>query len=134
MQNHRWQHLGSMLLAVSLSILREEVLEVVLGQAAGEAFLAQHVTNGLRLALLEFPDFLLNGSGGDEPIGVDGASLADAMGAVYGLRFDGRVPPGIVKHDITGRGQVQSRAGGAKTEQENRGAGIVLEGVDDFLP
>src|SRR5438477_204850 len=57
----------------------------------------------------------------DEPIGVDGAGLADSMRAVNRLRFDGRVPPGIVKHHITRSGQVQPRAGCAKTEQEHGG-------------
>src|SRR5439155_24261802 len=78
-------------LSHSRSILRGEVFEVVLGQAASKTFLAQHVTDGLRVALLEFPDFLLYGYGSDEPIGVYGAGLVDARGAVEDLRFGGRV-------------------------------------------
>ena len=69
------------------SVLGEEVFEVGLGEAAGEAFLAEDVRDGLGFALLQVPDFLLDGAGGDEAVGVDGAGLADAMGAVNGLRL-----------------------------------------------
>ena len=41
---------------------------------------------------------------------------------------------GIVEDDVAGGGQVQAGAGGAEAEQEHAGVGIVLEGIDDFLP
>src|SRR5439155_8995741 len=118
---------------MGFSLLREQVFQIVLGQAARETFLAQHVADGLGLALLEFPDFFLDGSRADESVGIDGAGLADAMRAIDGLGFDGRVPPGIIEHDVTGGGEVQAGARGAETEEEDSGIGIVLEGVDDFL-
>jgi hypothetical protein len=33
----------------------------------------------LRLALLEFPDFFLDGPGGDEPVGIHRLGLADPV-------------------------------------------------------
>src|SRR5207247_9868878 len=99
---------------------REQVFQIVLGQAARETFLAQHVADGLGLALLEFPDFFLDGSRGDESVGIDGAGLADAMRAIDGLGFDGRVPPGIIEHDVTGGGEVQAGARGAEDRKSTR--------------
>src|SRR5260221_4267681 len=74
-------------------ILAEQVFQVGLGKAAGEAFFAEHVGDGLGFALLQFPNFFLDGAGGDQPVGVDRAGLADAMVAVDGLGFHRRVPP-----------------------------------------
>ena len=88
---------------------------------------------GLGLALLQFPDLLLDGSGGDQTVGDHGAGLANAMGAVDGLRFDGRVPPGVIEDDIAGRGQVEARAGGAQAQEEDARLAVVLEFLDDVL-
>src|SRR5208282_6322428 len=71
-----------------VSIFREQIIQIRGGEAAGKAFLAQHVGNRLRLALLQFPDFFLDGAGRDEAVGVHGLRLADAMRTVNGLRLD----------------------------------------------
>ena len=44
-------------------ILREQVFQVRLGEAAGEAFLAEHIGDGLGLALLQLPDLVFHGAG-----------------------------------------------------------------------
>jgi len=85
------------------------------------------------LRCLQLPDLLLDGAGGDEAVGVDGAGLADAMSAVNGLRFDGRIPPRIVEDDVAGRGEVEAGAGGAEAEEEQAGIGILLEGLHHVL-
>ena len=54
----------------------EEVFEVGLGETLGKTFFAEDVGDGLRFALLQFPDFLLHGSRGDEAIGIDRSGLA----------------------------------------------------------
>src|SRR5438046_2520320 len=92
------------------SVLREQVIQIRLREAAGEAFLAQHVADRLRLALLEFPDFFLHRARRDEAVGVHRLRLADAVGAVNGLRLHRRIPPRIVKHHVAGRDEVQPRA------------------------
>ena len=84
-------------------------------------------------AHLEVEDFFFDGAGGDEFVGVDGSRLTDAVGAVDGLGFDGGVPPGVVKDDVAGGGEVESGAGGAEAQQENAGIRVGLEGVDDVL-
>src|SRR3989442_1603097 len=61
------------------SILREQLVQIVLRQTAGEAFFTQHVADGLRLALLQFPDLFLDRARSDEPVGVHRAGLTDAM-------------------------------------------------------
>jgi hypothetical protein len=43
------------------------------------------------------------------------ARLADAVGAVDGLRFDGGIPPRIEQIDILGGVQVQAQAAGLQT-------------------
>jgi hypothetical protein len=68
--------------SISLScglLFREQIFQIRRRKAAGETFLAQHVGNGLRLVLLQFPDFFLNGSGCNQPVGVDGLRLADTV-------------------------------------------------------
>ena len=50
------------------------------------------------------------------------------MGAVGGLIFDGRVPPGVEVDDVGGGGQVQS--GAARTQRkQKRVGGAGLEGT-----
>jgi hypothetical protein len=80
----------------------------------------------LGFALLEVPDFFFDGAGRDEAVSVDGAGLADAVGAVDGLRFDGGVPPGIVKNDVAGGGEIEAGAGGAEAEEEDGGVRVVF--------
>src|ERR1039458_3774786 len=58
------------------SILREQILQIRLGQAAREAFLAEHVGNRLRFALLQLPELLFHGAGRDQAVGIDGLGLA----------------------------------------------------------
>src|SRR5439155_27077167 len=69
----------------------------------------------------------------NQPVGVDGLGLADAMRAINGLGFDSGVPPRIVQDDIAGSRKVQPRAGGAEAEQKDGGIRVALERVDDFL-
>ena len=85
-------------------------------------------------ALLQFPDFFLDRAGRDQPVGVHGLGLANAVRAIDGLRFDGGVPPRIVQHHVAGGGEIEAGAGGAEAEQEHRGVRIALEVADDFLP
>ena len=50
-----------------------------------------------------------------------------------GLRFDGRVPPGIEQKHVLGGGQVQAQAAGLQADQEQLTVGIVLEPLDPRL-
>jgi hypothetical protein len=45
---------------------------------------------------------------GDEAVYLDRFVLADAVGAVCGLVFDGGVPPAVVVDDVVCAGEVQS--------------------------
>jgi hypothetical protein len=116
-QHVRSCKMGHKALVIS-SILRKEILQIGSREVAGEALFAQNVGDGLGLALLQFPDFFLHRPRRDQPIGVDRQGLADAVGAVDGLRFDGRVPPGIVEDDVAGGGQVEARAGARKLSRK----------------
>jgi len=49
--------------ALQSSVFREEIFQIRRGEAAGEAFFAQHVGNRLCFALLQFPDFFLHRAG-----------------------------------------------------------------------
>jgi hypothetical protein len=83
---------------------------------------------------LQFPDFFFDGAGSDQPVSVYSTGLADAMGAVDGLRFDGGIPPWIVENDIAGGGEVESSASRTQAEEEDGGVWIFLKGLDDRLP
>jgi hypothetical protein len=69
---------------------------------------------------LQGQHLLLDGAARDELDAVDGALLADAVGAVGGLVLDGRVPPGVEVDDHVRAGQVQARAAGLEADQEQR--------------
>lgn len=60
-------------------ILREQIFQIRRRQAAGKAFLAEDVGDGLRFALLQFPNLFFDSARRDEPIGVHGLGLANAM-------------------------------------------------------
>jgi len=62
-----------------------------------------------RASFLQLQDFLLNGVAGNQSIGEDGPSLSNAMRAVYGLRFNRRVPPRIENEYILGGGEIQAQ-------------------------
>src|ERR1035438_2364911 len=87
-----------LLLSNLCSIFREQIVQIRHRKAAGEALLAEHVGDRLRLALLQFPDFFLDRAGRDEAVGVHGLRLANAVRAVNRLRLHRRVPPRVVKH------------------------------------
>ena len=114
-------------------IFCKQVFEVAFREAAGEAFFAEDIGDGLRLGLLQFPDLLLDGAGRDEAVSVDGLGLANPMRAVDGLGFNSRIPPGIVEDNVTGGGKVQAGSRGAQAEQEDGGVRIILERVHHFL-
>src|SRR5688500_9386796 len=82
-------------------LFRKQIFQVALRKAPRESFLAQHVGDRLRLALLQLPNLLLHCPRCNQPIRVDRPSLSDAMRSVDGLRFHGWIPPWIVEHDIT---------------------------------
>ena len=59
--------------------------------------------------------------------------LADAMGAIRRLRFDRRIPPGIVMNHRVGRGEVEARAAGLQADEKQRAIGVGLEAFDVLL-
>jgi len=64
-------------------------------QVSNHAVLSADYCGGkVALSFLQLQDFLLNGVAGNQSIGEDGPSLSNAMRAVYGLRFNRRVPQG----------------------------------------
>ena len=83
--------------------------------------------------MLEFEDALLDGVLSNDAVGEDGAGLADAVRAVNGLGFDGRVPPGVEEIDVIGRGEVEPGAAGFQAEKEDGAIGIGLEVLDALL-
>ena len=64
-------------------------------------------------------DAFLEGAAGDEAVHLHVALLADAVGAVGGLRLDGGVPPQVEVDDVGGGGEVQAGAAGLQREQED---------------
>ena len=65
--------------------------------------------------------------------GDDGFSLADAVSAVDGLAFDGRVPPGVEDEDVIGFGEGQAGTGGLKAQEKHLGLVRILELLDQLL-
>jgi hypothetical protein len=59
----------------------------------------------------------------------DVVGLADAVGAVDGLGFSGRVPPRVEQEAVVGFDEVQSESADLEAYQENR-CGPILEPLD----
>ena len=81
----------------------------------------------LALGGLKLQDALLHGAARDESAGGDDAGLADAVGAVDGLGFDGGIPPGFDEDNVVGGGEVQAVAAGLEADEEDAPRGIGLE-------
>src|SRR5579862_394708 len=115
------------------SHVREQELEVVAGQSAGKTAFAEDVAHQGGLALLQIPDFLFDSAAADQPVGDHGAVLANAVGAVDGLCFDGWIPPRIEEHDVRRCGEIEPSAPGFERDEKYAGLRIVLERRDDLL-
>jgi len=86
--------------------LSEDAAEAFEVEDGGEGFLVNDGGGEGGFLALEGADFFFDGVAGDEAVGDDLAFLADAVGAVDGLSFDGRVPPRVEKDDIAGGGKI----------------------------
>mmetsp|Transcript_51348 Transcript_51348/g.123107 ORF Transcript_51348/g.123107 Transcript_51348/m.123107 type:complete len:210 (+) Transcript_51348:110-739(+) len=86
------------------------------------------------LLLLQLHDFLLDGFGGHEADGFHWAELTDAVSALDGLCFSGRVPPGVHQEDVVRCLQVQAFTSGFQGDQQDLQRGLCLEGHDDVVP
>ncbi len=83
----------------------EERAEIVVGEPVHDRGVV--VEGGFHepaFFLLEEEDFFFDGARGDEFVDGDWAALADAVGAVGGLGFDGWVPPRVEVDDGVGFG------------------------------
>ena len=78
-------------------------------------------------------DALFDGADGDEFVDLYFALLADAVGAVGGLVFDGGVPPAVEMEHVAGGGQIEAEPAGSQREDENRRLAGGLESVDHFI-
>ncbi len=80
---------------------------------------------------LQGEDFFFHGAGADEFVAGDDAVLADAVGAVGGLGFDGGIPPRVKVDDGIGGGKVEAGAAGFERKEEDgrRFGGGILETV-----
>src|ERR1039457_2762529 len=76
--------------------LRQQEFEVFALQIANETVVfAQDGVGQIALGLLQLEHLFLHRVARNQAVGEDGARLADAVGAVHGLGFHRRVPPGI---------------------------------------
>ena len=114
-------------------LFAEEFLDVFPVEGGGELFfVAEEALQEIAFAVLEVEDLFLDGAAGDELVTGDNVLLADAMGAVGGLAFNGGIPPGIEMDDGIGAGEVEADAAGFEADEEDRDGGVVLELVDDL--
>ena len=100
-------------------------VEAQLGSGAA-AF--EHGARQFGLAALHGLDFLLDGAGADQAVDEYRLVLTDAVGAVGGLRFGGRVLPWVVVDHGVGGGEVEADAAGLEADQEHR-HGAALEAL-----
>ena len=65
-----------------------------------ELFISEDIGHEGLFFLLERSDFFLDAVFDDEPIGDDLRGLADTVGSINCLSFNGGVPPWIEEHDV----------------------------------
>ena len=82
---------------------------------------------------MEGQDLLLDAALEHQAVDRDGPGLAHAVGAVTGLVFHRRIPPGIHVDDVVGGGEVEARATGLEADEEEL-ALSGLEGLDRGRP
>lgn len=82
---------------------------------------------------VEREDLLFDGIFGDQSVDGHGAELAESVGSVGGLVFDGWVPPGVHVDDVIGGREVESGAPCFEGDEEQVTVSG-LEGIDGFLP
>ena len=95
-------------------LIAEQKSKVIQREGAGEAFFAEDVLGQRALAPLQLSDFLLDALLHQQPVGNDVAGLANAVGAVDGLVFNRRIPPRIIKDNVTRGGEVQPESAGTQ--------------------
>lgn len=84
-------------------------------------------------AFFEGHHFFFDGVAHEEAVDEDGVFLADAVGAVGGLVFDGGVPPGVEVEDVGGSGEIEAGAAGFEGDEEDGGAETALELLDEVF-
>ena len=88
------------------------------------------VKNGIgqfSFVLLHLQDFLFNRVFRNDFAGKDMACLADAVGAVDGLRFRGGIPPWIEQEDVIRRREIEADAACLEADQKCGDVRICLE-------
>ena len=100
--------------------------EVVAGDPSTRTRIAGRGLRQCALALLQLEHALLHRVGGHEPLHEHRPVLADAVGAVGGLVFDGGVPPWIEQEHVVGGGQVEPGPAGLERQQQHRRTAGVL--------
>src|SRR5690606_4699672 len=114
----------------SLQVEKGEELLARERQIAGGAGVAKDRIEEFPFFGQDLVDPLLDRSAGQESRHGDWAGAADAVGAVDGLVFDGRVPPAIEQEDIVGKLQVESDAPRAIAHQDDAAARVVAKLLD----
>ena len=121
-----------------LSVLRltaaqpDEVNQFVRREFGGLVGAFEEARDKVALGSVELEDLFFDRVLGHEAIDRDGAGLADAVGAVGRLIFDGGVPPRVEVDHVVGSGQVEARA--ARFERDQKEVALAaLEGIDLFL-
>ena len=88
--------------------------------------------DALNLFLLQgaLADTLFDGAACDEAVDGDLPGLTETMGAIHGLRVDGRVPIAVVEDDSVGGCEVDTETTSTSGQQEHEDLGSRLESGD----
>ena len=111
-----------------------QLVEHVAAGSRGERLSLDDGVDERGLGLEHRLDEIVDGVPGDEVGDVDGAGLADPVGAVLGLPMIGRHPVEIVEHHLRRRRQVQSGPARDDVRDEHAHLVFVLESIDELLP
>ena len=92
---------------MNMNPLTKKIFNVFAGQALNESVIIRNQVLGQGLlSFLQLKDLILDTILADHAVGKNVLGLANPVGPVDGLLFNGRIPPGIYDIDIVCGGKV----------------------------
>jgi hypothetical protein len=107
--------------------------QVCRGKFRGGLRAIENPRDQIPFGVVQFEDFLFDGTLRDDAIDDDRFGLSDAVRSVGSLIFHGRIPPRVHVDDVIGGGQIQTGTACFEGDEERRGVAI-LERIDFASP
>lgn len=99
-----------------------------------DATVAHHNAFQCALLLRALPEALFDGAGRQQAEHENRLALANAMASVLRLKILLRIPVRVEDHHRVGRRQVQPQSAGARRQQKDKNARVIVKPINMLLP